>query len=134
MSIYCADEELIVTVYFTLRGYTDAAVRRKVEGIVREYPHLLSASGKWNIIEVDWWLDHLSLAHDAVSELIGCSALDVAIAEEVSGRPGEVVNAVLTILHHQITDRILHTLAQVIRYRINYHFRTESQSSDNTSS
>ena len=66
MSIDWADEELIVTVYFTSRGYTDAAVvdvlkvrgyrrsvaavRRKVEGIVREYPRLLSASGKWNII------------------------------------------------------------------------------------
>ena len=114
MHIYWADEELIVTVYFTSRGYTDAAtvdvlevrgyrrsvaaVRRKVEDIVREYPHLLSASGKWNIIEVDWWLDHLSLAHDTVSDLIGCNALDVAIAEEVSGRPSEVVDGVLTIV------------------------------------
>ncbi|RJE18575.1 hypothetical protein PHISCL_09094 [Aspergillus sclerotialis] len=133
MSIYWVDKELIVTVYFTSRGYTDAAVadvlevrgyrrsvaavRRKVEGIVREYPHLLLASGKWNIIEVDWWLDHLSLAHDAVSDLIGCNALDVAIAEE-----------------HYIADRILHTLADAIRYRIDYYLRTESQSSDNTSS
>ena len=50
------------------------------------------------LIEVDWWLDHLSLAHDAVSDLIGYNALDMAIVEEVSGRPGELFDAVLTML------------------------------------
>lgn len=114
MSIDWADEELIVTVYFNSRGYTDAAVadvleargyrrsaaaiRCKVDAVVTQFPHLVSASGEWNIKEVDWWLDHLSLAHDAVSDLIGCNALDATIAEQVSGCPGEVVDGVLTTL------------------------------------
>ncbi|KAF9882562.1 hypothetical protein FE257_007078, partial [Aspergillus nanangensis] len=111
MSIYWADEELVITVYFASRGYTDAAVsdvlcvrgyqrsaaavRRKVEVVVKQYTYLLSPTGKWNVNKVDWWLDNLSLTHDAVNELIRCNASDTAIAEE-----------------HQIIDSIMDTMAQ----------------------
>lgn len=94
-----SDAEVIIMIYFISRGFTDLAVshilhvrgyRRPLSAvwqmlqvILGQFPCLRTTIGRWDIDQVDWWIDSLSLEHEAVNWLISCTEIDAAIAEEV---------------------------------------------------
>ena len=94
-----SDAEVIILIYFISRGFTDLAVshilhvrgyRRPLSAvwqmlqvILEQFPYLRTTTGRWDIDQVDWWIDSLSLEHEAVNWLISCTEIDAAIAEEV---------------------------------------------------
>ncbi|KAA8641404.1 uncharacterized protein ATNIH1004_001869 [Aspergillus tanneri] len=96
MGKYWSDAELIVAVYFTSRGFTEAAVSqilhargfrrsydavyRKIKDIRNKHPVLQAKDQDWDINAVDLWLDELSLDHQTVNHLICCSDLEATIA------------------------------------------------------
>ncbi|KAB8240118.1 hypothetical protein BDV35DRAFT_402635 [Aspergillus flavus] len=83
MGSFWSDAELVTTVYFCSRGFTDGAVSRilSIRGYYRT-PFLQLASGSWDIDEVDMWLDSLSLDHETVNHLIACNRINAYIADE----------------------------------------------------
>ncbi|RAQ75718.1 hypothetical protein COH21_012112 [Aspergillus flavus] len=98
MGSFWSDAELVTTVYFCSRGFTDGAVsrilgirgyyrtpraiRRKIADTLKHFSSLQLASGSWDIDEVDMWLDSLSLDHETVNHLIACNRIDAYIADE----------------------------------------------------
>ncbi|GCB25804.1 hypothetical protein AAWM_08689 [Aspergillus awamori] len=104
-----SDAEIIILIYFISRGFTGLAVshilhvrgyRRPLSAvwqtlqvILEQAPHLQTKTGRWDIDQVDWWIDLLSLEHEAVNWLISCTEIDAAIAEE-----HELLETILEIL------------------------------------
>ncbi|GCB25854.1 hypothetical protein AAWM_08739 [Aspergillus awamori] len=104
-----SDAEVIILIYFISRGFTDLAVshilhvrgyRRPLSAvwqmlqvILEQFPYLRTTTGRWDIDQVDWWIDSLSLEHEAVNWLISCTEIDAAIAEE-----HELLETILEIL------------------------------------
>lgn len=98
-SLEWSDEELIVTVYFTSRGFLPEivaeflarrqllrsldSIHAKLLEITSTNPTLGMEAGVWDIQAVDKFIDGLSLDHDAVSQLIRFTKSDVNVVEKV---------------------------------------------------
>lgn len=95
----CSDAELVIVLYFYSRGVAFAplagilsrrgfsrtrhAIASKLKAVTIINPRLRLTPRKWNLSEVDRWIDNLSLTHGEVSSLVQINNEGVEIIDVV---------------------------------------------------